>query len=233
MKLYEIKMYLKRLTIVKYILKKKHDKEEASKQFSLQNEGFNIIKNVENALTNFNVPFFADYGTLLGIIRDHSFISWDNDLDYGLLIDESFDWNSFEKYLNQNGFEKKRQFELNGKIKEQTYSEINLGLTIDFFSHQNCGDKNITYDFYRKENHIYHSKQEFHVRKAELIKINGIKTVDFLGTTVHVPQDAEEYLANVYSKNWRVPDPNWVDGAENPHSVFFDTQEIGKGIFYK
>ena len=57
MKLYEIKMYLKRLTIVKYILKKKHDKEEASKQFSLQNEGLNIIKNVENALTNFNVPF--------------------------------------------------------------------------------------------------------------------------------------------------------------------------------
>lgn len=233
MKLYEIKMYLKRLSIVKFILKKKYEKEDALKQCSLQNEGLNVIKNVENALTNFNVDFFADYGTLLGIIRDHAFISWDNDLDYGLLINDSFDWGLFEKHLNGTGFVKVRQFELNGKIKEQTYSDKQLGLTIDFFSHQNCGNSNITYDFYRKENYIYQNEHEFHVRKAELIKISGIKSINFLGTTVHVPQDAEEYLANVYSKNWRVPDPNWVDGAENPHSVFFDTQEIGKGIFYK
>ena len=66
MKLYEIKMYLKRLSIVKFILKKKYEKEDALKQCSLQNEGLNVIKNVENALTNFNVDFFCGLWHFIG-----------------------------------------------------------------------------------------------------------------------------------------------------------------------
>lgn len=232
MGIYEAKMYLKRLAVVKFILKRKVNKEDSVKRISLQNDGLNIIKKVEVALEDFDVQYFADYGTLLGIIRDHTFISWDNDIDYGLLIDECFDWELFEKHLNNYGFVKKREFEIDKLVKEQTYSNINLGLTVDFFSHRNFKDKSTTYDFFRKENYIYHNEHEFHVRKAECIYIDKAKTVEFLGTTVHVPRNAEEYLENIYGKNWRIPDPNWSEGEDNPDSLFREIKKIGKGTFY-
>ena len=79
--LYEFKMHLKRLKIVKAILKSRTDKGDSVKQDMLQDEGLDLIKSVENTLIDSNYMFFADYGTLLGIIRDHAFTSWDNDVD--------------------------------------------------------------------------------------------------------------------------------------------------------
>ena len=33
-------------------------------------------------------------------------------MDYGILIDDSFDWDNSEKYLNKYGFDKIREFSL-------------------------------------------------------------------------------------------------------------------------
>lgn len=229
MTLYEFKMHLKRFGFVKSLLRNKRSKEENTKRDALKDDGRALIIDIENALKEMNIIFFADYGTLLGIIRDHKFISWDNDLDYGLLIDDSFDWKYFEQELSKSGFRKVREFEFKGHVKEQTYSKGIL--TVDFFGHQNLQDKSMGLGFFRKENYIYQSRNEFHVRKVEYVKIVDTKTVEFLGTTVHVPQNAEEYLESMYTKSWKIPDPKWSDD-NNPNRNIEVLQELGRGTFY-
>lgn len=229
MTLYEFKMHLKRLKIVKAILKSRTNKGDSVKQDMLQDEGLDLIKSVENTLKNSNYIYFADYGTLLGIIRDHAFISWDNDVDYGLLIDDSFDWNQFEKHMNQYGFKKIREFIFQGKISEQTYS---LGsLSVDFFGHFTKGDKTFAHSFFRQEDYIYHSKDEFHVRLSEYVKLTDTKIVDFLGTTVHVPVNSEEYLESIYTKTWRIPNPKWSDTDYSNRKISV-LDELGEGYFF-
>ena len=86
----------KALKKVKFIYepyrKTKIDYVEKKKRKALQRNGVEMIKILEKTLSEYNVMYFADYGTLLGIIRDRNFIQWDNDMDYGILIDDSFDW---------------------------------------------------------------------------------------------------------------------------------------------
>lgn len=230
MTIYELKMYLKRLSIVKFVLKKYREKEEKTKEAALKDNGIKLITEIEKALKNVGVCYFADYGTLLGIIRDHSFISWDNDIDYGLLIDDLFDWKMFESHLNKYGFRKIREFSFKNKIREQTYAFENL--TVDFFGHTSSKENTYGFGFFRMENYIYKSKVEFHVRKVEYVKINKTKTVDFLRANVSIPCNAEEYLESVYTKKWKIPDPKWSDD-ENPNKNAKILDELGNGYFYE
>ena len=105
-------------------------------------------------------------------------------------------------------------------------------MTVDFFGHQNLQDKSMGLGFFRKENYIYQSRNEFHVRKVEYVKIVDTKTVEFLGTTVHVPRNAEEYLESVYTKSWKIPDPKWSDD-NNPNRNIEVLHELGRGTFYE
>jgi len=43
------------------------------------------LDKVCNVLSNQNVKWFLDHGTLLGAIRDEKFIPWDNDIDLGVV----------------------------------------------------------------------------------------------------------------------------------------------------
>ena len=213
MGLYELKMYLKRLKIVKHILKRKFNKKSLEKQDILAESGLQCIREIESCLKEYGGKYFADFGTLLGIIRDHQFISWDIDIDYGILFSDDFDWAKFEKQLNSYGFEKIRQFRLYNRIREQTYRKGNM--TIDFFGHENVKDGSICYEFYRKENYIYHSKYEHHVRRGKHAGIEKIRKEKFWGVEVNVPENAEEYLESIYSTSWRTPDPKWSVNTES------------------
>lgn len=230
MKMYELKMYIKRLSVFKRILKNRNRKEERVKMEELKKEGLELIDGIEETLKEYGIVYFADFGTLLGIIRDHNFISWDNDIDYGILISDNFDWNLFEKHMNKSEFYKIRQFSLHEKIREQTYRKGDL--TVDFFGHKNDEVNGVVYGFYRKNGYIYHSKHDFHVREAKFIKIEKTKREAFLGIEVNVPENAEEYLASVYSENWRIPDPNWTDDAKDRKNIEV-LQDLGRGVFFK
>jgi len=49
------------------------------------NELFDLLQQVKEALDQHNIEFWLDCGTLLGAVREGKFLSWENDLDFGVM----------------------------------------------------------------------------------------------------------------------------------------------------
>ncbi len=212
MGLYEIKMLIKKLPVIGTAIRRYKEKQEsqenAKKVAALKRNGASLVRHIEETLDGSGYEYFVDFGSLLGLVRDHKFIEYDNDVDYGVVMDEGFSWGEFEQRLTASGMKKVKQFKQGEKITEQTYAYN--GLTVDFFGSYLQDGHLVTYVYFRKEGFIYHSANEFHAARLALYPIKGTKKLLINGLECSVPSEPEKYLASIYTENWRVPDPNWV-----------------------
>ena len=177
-------------------------------------EGNNVIEDIEKVLDEY-VPlqnrYFLDFGGLLGVIRSGKLIKWDNDVDYGIIIDESFSWSDLEKYLLSKGYEKKKQFKFNNMITEQNYEKNGVG--VDIFAHYLTNKGSLCYCYYRKNGHIYNDRYEMHVMQFYTTRLDNTSLFTGEDMKVHIPNNVEKYLADIYTSDWRIPNPNWVAGS--------------------
>lgn len=80
----------------------------------------NNFLEVIRLLKKYNITFWVDSGSLLGLVRDNSLIDWDSDIDLGILEDET------EKLLKN-----KRNFLFEGySFKVRKYNGVIYGATI-------------------------------------------------------------------------------------------------------
>ena len=63
----------------------------------VQNGGMQIIDLIQKSLESSEIKFFVDNGTLLGFVRDGRLIKWDYDVDFGVLVNSTFNWSMLEK----------------------------------------------------------------------------------------------------------------------------------------
>lgn len=204
-------MRIKYAPIVSNIIQTINDirfqQEDHKKQQALSNTGNTIAILAEEALCECHADHFLYFGNLLGIVRDGKFIEYDDDVDYGIIITESFSWDRFEDCMTRHNLKKIRQFSFDGKITEQTYAY--QGLTVDFFGCFIHDHTMISYLYYRKDRYIYNSKYEFHVGRFDYVRVTGTRAIEYTGKTYQIPTNAEELLESIYSENWRVPDKHW------------------------
>ncbi len=219
MKLYHIKMLLKRSKLImsiydKLFVNKKAAEKVLTKRNALQAYGLDTLQAVEHALANTNARFFLEYGSLLGMIRDGHFISHDDDIDFAVFIDDAFSWQDLEDALTKHGMKKLKQFTFRGQCTEQTYQVGDL--TVDFFQHIDEDDYSYSYVYYRKDGYLYNSPYEHHAQKVMAYQFPGLRVMNIDGVEFHVPENAEAYLESIYGAGWRVPDPNWAteDGPQ-------------------
>ena len=193
-------------------IKNSSTSDKHAKIEDVQISGYEIVTIVEGIFKELGLPFFADYGTLLGFIREKGFIKWDDDLDYGFVLSNSHVWMDIEEKMTSNGFTKVREFTLDGRITEQCYQ---YGIaTIDLFSRiiDNTGTT-IEYAYFRDPNIQYHDPDKVSVLRGEYVDLSQTMIITLEnGIEVHVPKEYDVYLTQIYG-NWRVPDPNYKDGS--------------------
>lgn len=212
MRFNELKYKIKKISIIRNTYNilygnRKWKKELNARNKALQIYGKDVIEKLEIVLKDSGLMYFADFGTLLGIIRDGQLLNWDDDIDYGIIINKSQDWIRLEKNMEKAKFHKIRQFLYDGIIREQTYQLDDL--TVDFFGHFDNNSYSVLFGFYRDDNISYNSPYDYSVRCGHYPIIHKVKGVMLDNIVVSVPENSEEYLENVYSKNWKVPDSKW------------------------
>lgn len=124
----------------------------------------------------------AGFGSLLGIIRDNDFITWDEDIDLCILKEEEKKLEDALWSLRENGFELVR-YERIG-----LYSFMREGEYIDIYVLQDIGGgiRNCGVDFLFEEDF------------TDIIKH------DFKGITVNIPRNYERHLEFLYG-DWSTP----------------------------
>lgn len=154
---------------------------------------------IKEILDRLNIKFWLSEGTLLGAVREKSFIPYDHDIDTRMLAK---DWNPLicEEFRRQN-------IECNHLILSNLYpGKISQG----FFAKRGIRT-DVGLEYYYPPEDIYialaiHPCRENAITPARFYR--GDCFVDFLGTSFRVPNPPEECLEWTYGKNWRVPITN-------------------------
>lgn len=183
--------------------------------------GPKILKELHECLGVNRVKYFADYGTMLGIVRDRGFIKHDIDIDIGVLGDE-FSAEDILRLIKGKGFVFYRAFEHEGLVPEMTV--IKYGIHVDFFFHFVDG----IYQW--SENYVNHPDAIRRGRPNDMKiarrqyrpLIKGFKYESLFGASVPVPLNAEEILAAHYGKDWKIPDPKWTQPEAGKLDVYME-----------
>ena len=187
------------------------------KKYEFHKNAKTILFLVKEIIEELNIPYWIDYGTLLGAIRENGFIEHDYDIDIGLF--ESDLSPLLEKKLILNGFKKRYQYRLEDTniLSEQTYSFNNIN--VDFFLYQKS-ENNII-------GHYFHAETSFELAMREkgwldtyevIFNFHGIGSCDFLGNSFPIPSNPINYLKQHYGEDFMIPDANW-DYIKKPFNV--------------
>jgi hypothetical protein len=148
-----------------------------------------LLLETKGIMDHFGVQFFLRQGTCLGAIRNSAFISWDDDLDLGVI-------------LGANGFTDQSVEPLLAAFRESGYyvqseSSANLiyatvmknMIRVDILFHRVIDEQ------------IYHWPGIW----FPITLFNHLKEISFMGEIFRVPNPPEEYLRIKYGPDWQTP----------------------------
>ena len=216
------------------LLKKSKKLQLPVRKFRSKNNNKNSFKNAKDTfydlkgfLDYFNIDWFPISGTLLGFIRESSFLKHDLDIDIGIM-ETDFSINKFKKFVEQSSIFSISRIEYQ-KIflnNNQNYSKPiylrlihSSGLNIDIFLH------------YILENKIYHGTSSL-LWENSLFKLKNYEVYDL---KIKVPDNSDLYLTETYG-HWRKENKNYnyhrdmlsLKGANN----FLGLEYLLRSSFY-
>lgn len=77
-----------------------------------------VFEEIRRVCLKHKIPFFADWGTLLGAVRHKGFIPWDDDLDIGMLRPD------YNRFLEVASFELGKWFELKSVYNDPSHNNV-------------------------------------------------------------------------------------------------------------
>ena len=182
-----------------------------------------LLRNFVECMNENNIPYWLEFGTLLGAYRDGDFIPNDIDLDVGAYLKDA---NRIYHSLLKSGFKLVREFHVVGENGlEQTY-EYN-GVTID-----------VMY-FYEREGLFWCNGAVFPQKRNKAIYTQvtahwfipfTIVQFDFMGISVFIPENIEEHLKEIYGVDFMIYNPNFK-GDLNKCSYKL-SEKSGTGFVY-
>ena len=200
----------------------KYKKKFKSKRSIFIKEGENALKAFVDCMNKNEITYWLEFGSLLGVYRDGSFVPNEIDIDTGVFLKDA---GRVYEALVKDGFKLVREFHVVGENGlEQTY-EYN-GTTID-----------VMY-FFEKDGLFWCNGAQFSpdVRRGVLFEhivtahyFNRFECVDiqFLGRKISIPSYVEEHLMEIYGKGFRVYDPNFKGDLNKIYYRLSEKKGIG------
>ena len=174
----------------------------------MRRNGLQMLAAAQEALDNMHVRAFLTYGALLGAYRDKGFISYDPDIDLGILAQEiPADLHERMAYA---GFKLYKQGVLaNGQVFEETYIYNKLHLDIFYYFQEG----NDYYSIIARK----HETKEWKEANAtdgfpcdrSYVPVCEFEKQDFLGLQVYMPTETDGWLRAIYSDSYMTPIKNW------------------------
>jgi hypothetical protein len=163
--------------------------------------------------------YFLVSGTLLGVVRDGTFIGHDHDIDVGIFEDEPFEdliaavSNSKNFVLTQEDIICMRR--TNDTDVQYAYLEIpaiirlahRTGISIDVFIH------------FREGNLIWHGSSVYRWDNTNF----DLKRYEFLGRSFLGAEDFDRYLTENYGSDWRTPKQKFNVNFDTPNMSYVGT----------
>lgn len=191
---------------------------------AMRDYGLRACDAVYSALSARKIPYWADHGTLLGIVRENGFIK--NDLDIDFSVPPQVRLCDVYGVLEKQGFVLERGFAYRGEIVEITVSYKGVG--IDFFKCHPIDTRMGNFVFVSQ--HDPETWRMVSVMAHERVRpqVEGLKEVCF-GRTVEkartfIPMNAEKILEAEYG-DWRTPDSKTDFCGKNVPSHYQDVYE--------
>ena len=187
----------------------------ASVRGAVSEHGLDTAQKAVAALEAQGLEPVLTFGTLLGAVREHNLIDWDNDIDLGIIVDanDTAVWDRVKEALESAGFPIARQYQLFGRITEQAYESDGFSFDMWGLCRMEGTDALRAYYHCQVDDADYQSPDDRSVKYIDMPVFTARRMEDVSGYSLPVPGNAEEMLACVYGPNWATPDPTFVSGT--------------------
>lgn len=189
------------------------------KRYWIHRDGIALISEITTVLNQNGIIAFADFGTLLGLVREGHLLQHDLDIDIGAIAYSQDIVGKISQLLTPLSYKLAREFIVGDEIKEQSYKKNHVRIDIQLYFMD--GKSMVCYLFHRKtpEEDVCYAVE----KRCEIV--GKVEKQLFDGRTIHIPVNAEQLLVDKYGNNWRTPDKGWVFW-EGPNTQL--TNIIGK-----
>lgn len=170
----------------------------------LQRDGLGVCGLVHRLLSAAHVRYFADFGTLLGLIRENGLIAHDLDIDFSIPVEESL--GRVFSALSAHDFKLVRGFSLNGELVEITFDHG--GVWVDFFKCHNIGNRYGHYQFCPQYDDRTGTYKGVTAHERVRPRLQGVEVKSFGKLEkfeISIPANAVEILSALYG-TWQIPD---------------------------
>lgn len=175
----------------------------------MHKNGLSMLAAADKVLSDMGIRPFLTYGGLLGAYRDHGFISYDPDIDLGILVAEIPD--NLHTKMEEAGFRLFRQsyIKATNTVLEETY--LYKKLHLDIFYYFTEGN-----DFYSVIPRKHETKEWKEANCTDgfptdrsYVPASEFERREFMGLNIYMPVKTDEWLRAIYSDSYMTPVKNW------------------------
>lgn len=175
----------------------------------MKRDGLTMLSAADKVFSEMGIKAFLTYGALLGAYRDHGFISYDPDIDLGILEKEVP--TNLHEQMEQAGFHLYRQNVMaeTTQVVEETYIYKNLHLDIFYYIQEGQ-------DLYSVIQRKHETKEWKEANATDgfpcdrsYVPACEFERREFLGLQIWMPVDTDGWLRAIYSDSYMTPIKNW------------------------
>lgn len=186
------------------------------RQRRLQKYGPQALARLHQLLQKNNVPYYCDYGTLIGFVRDGGFIKHDDDIDISIQPGAKREAEVLKVFLDA-GYGFVHGFNYEGRLMEFTVADAS-GITIDVFFPVKMEEEGMVHGYQP----IWEATRQYPNEKAntvieyDFVEATGIKTINIIGVAALIPGNYDEVLTSEYGP-WKIPDAKFNTVTDRKH----------------